>query len=81
MKCQEVIEALSDYIDDDVDADQGDEIDIHLESCPACKACLNTFDRTVGFCRDTTLPPLDAEAIEALAAEAHKRMKSAEKGE
>ena len=63
MKCLQVLESLSDYIDDMVDADQGDAIDIHLESCPACKACLNTLQRTIDFCKDTAVAPLGEQAI------------------
>jgi anti-sigma factor RsiW len=66
MKCGEVLKALSDYVDDEVDADRGDEIDIHLEACPTCKGFLNTFQRTLDFCRDTAIPPLPQEERESL---------------
>ena len=72
MKCRQVIEALSDYMDDNEDADQGDSIDLHLESCTACSGFLNTFQRTVAFCRDTTVPPLSDEERGSLRAEARK---------
>lgn len=72
MNCREVIDALSDYVDDNLDSDQGDSIDIHLESCAVCQGVLNTFQRTVGFCRDTTVAPLTPEELASLKGEVRK---------
>jgi hypothetical protein len=69
-----VIESLSDYTDDMVDADLGDAIDIHLESCRTCKGVLNTFQRTVDFCRDTTVAPLPAGERDNLRAEVREAL-------
>lgn len=80
MKCPEVLESLSDYIDDELDSDRGDEMDIHLESCPDCKGYLNIFERTMGFCRDTAVPPLDEETLDRLSEEALKGFKKAFSG-
>ncbi len=77
MNCRQVIEALSDYMDDNVDADQGDSIDIHLEACRTCKNVLNTFQRTVDFCRDTIVAPLPAAEKESLRAEVRKALEEA----
>ena len=49
-----------------MDPDIGDEIDVHLDGCTACKAFLNTLQRTVDFCRDTTVPPLPETEREGL---------------
>ncbi len=72
MNCRAVIESLSDYIDDNVDVDLGDSIDIHLESCRTCKGMLNTFQRTIDFCRDTSVPPLPSDVRESLRADVRK---------
>jgi anti-sigma factor RsiW len=61
MTCPEVLQSLSDYLDDDLDEEAADEIDLHLSGCPPCQAFLNTLQRTVEFCRDTTVAPLPAE--------------------
>ncbi len=76
MNCRQIIEALSDYMDDNVDADQGDSIDIHLESCRTCKGVLNTFQRTVDFCRDTIVAPLPAAEKASLRAEVRKAVEA-----
>ena len=60
MSCKEIFEALSDYIDDDLDPDACDQIEQHLGGCSPCMAFLNTLQRTVDFCQDTTSPPLTA---------------------
>lgn len=77
MNCREVIEALSDYTDDALDVDTGDSIDIHLESCRTCKGVLNTFQRTVDFCRDTAVAPLPAADKESLRSDFRKALEKA----
>jgi anti-sigma factor RsiW len=74
MNCREVVESLSDYLDDDLDEDAADVLDIHLGTCPPCKAILNTLQRTVEFCRDTTVPPLAAELKATLQEDAKKAL-------
>jgi anti-sigma factor RsiW len=61
MNCKEIFEALSDYLDDDLDAEECDRIEQHLGGCTPCLAFLNTLQRTVDFCRDSTVPPMPAE--------------------
>jgi len=66
VNCLSVLESLSDYLDDDLEEDAGDEIDLHLGGCPSCQAFVNTMQRTVELCRDTIVPPLPAEEKAAL---------------
>lgn len=61
MNCRQIFESLSEYLDDDLDPDACDQIEQHLGGCSPCLAFLNTLQRTVDFCRDTTSPPLTAE--------------------
>ena len=61
MNCRQIFEALSEYIDDDLDPGVCDEIEQHMQGCAPCQAFLNTLQRTVDFCRDTTVPPLTAQ--------------------
>lgn len=68
MNCVSVLESLSDYIDDDLEEEAGDEIDLHLGSCESCQAFANTLQRTVELCRDTIIAPLSPEEKTALCA-------------
>ena len=45
--------------DDDLSADDCDQIETHLGTCPPCQAFLNTLQRTVDFCRDNTVDSLN----------------------
>jgi len=59
MKCREILESLSDYIDDDLNAEECDQIETHVERCAPCQAFLNTLQRTVDFCRDATVESIN----------------------
>ncbi len=59
MNCKEIFETLSDYLDDDLDAEACDAIETHLGKCAPCQAFLNTLQRTVDFCRDATVESLN----------------------
>jgi anti-sigma factor RsiW len=61
MTCREIFESLSEYLDDDLDPDACDQIEQHLGGCSPCLAFLNTLQRTVDFCQDTTAPRLTTE--------------------
>jgi anti-sigma factor RsiW len=80
MKCPEVLRSLSDYLDDDLDEEAADEIDLHLAGCPPCQAFLNTLQRTVEFCRDTTVPPLEPGLKGSLQEEASRALGEPWKG-
>ena len=71
MKCRQIFETLSDYLDDDLDAEDCDEIETHVERCAPCQAFLNTLQRTVDFCRDATVESLN----DARRAELRKSLK------
>jgi len=68
VNCLSVLESLSDYIDDDLEEESGDEIDLHLGACESCQAFVNTLQRTVELCRDTTIAPLTDEEKSSLCA-------------
>lgn len=51
MKCQEIFEKISDYIDRDLDPGICDEIENHIRDCEPCVAFLNTLKKTVELFR------------------------------
>jgi RNA polymerase sigma-70 factor (ECF subfamily) len=80
MNCREIFEALSDYLDDDLHPDACDEIEQHLNGCAPCLAFLNTLQRTVDFCRDTTVPPLSGDEKAQLRESVKRAYQEAVKG-
>ena len=47
MKCQHMLGALSDYIDDELEARLCAEIKAHLKKCPDCQVMVDTLNKTV----------------------------------
>lgn len=47
LTCREILERLSEYIDEDLDPSICDEIEKHMDGCSPCIAFLNTLKKTV----------------------------------
>lgn len=47
MKCREMLGALSDYIDGELEDCLCAEIEAHLRQCPDCQVMVNTLNKTV----------------------------------
>ena len=47
LSCKEILEKLSEYIDEELDPSLCDEIDGHMGDCPPCVAFMNTLKKTV----------------------------------
>lgn len=47
MKCQEMLGALSDYIDGELEARLCAEIEAHMRECPDCYVMVDTLRKTV----------------------------------
>jgi anti-sigma factor RsiW len=47
MKCGEMLEALSDYIDGELEARLCAEIEAHMRDCPDCQIMVDTLRKTV----------------------------------
>jgi anti-sigma factor RsiW len=47
MKCNEIFEALSDFIDEELSQSTCDEIQRHLDHCHNCRIVVNTLRKTV----------------------------------
>lgn len=47
LSCREILERLSDYIDEELDPGICDEIEAHMDGCSPCIAFLNTLKKTV----------------------------------
>lgn len=60
MKCQEAIELLSEYLDNELAAAQRAEVDSHLAACPACQRELQELKATISLV--ASLPKASAPA-------------------
>lgn len=47
MECQEMLAALSDYIDDELEARLCAEIEAHMRECPDCQVMVDTLRKTI----------------------------------
>jgi anti-sigma factor RsiW len=51
-KCRKLFMKLSEYVDQELDADEYNEIKKHVEECGCCNNCLATLKKTVALCRE-----------------------------
>ncbi len=54
MDCEELINLISGYMDDDIDALMRNMLEEHLRICEKCTALLHTMEKTVCFSRDAS---------------------------
>jgi len=47
LTCREILEKLSEYIDEDLDPSMCDQIEEHMNGCSPCVAFVNTLKKTV----------------------------------
>lgn len=47
MKCEELLRAISDYIDGEIDPSLCDELEEHLRDCEPCKVVVDTLRKTI----------------------------------
>ena len=47
LTCQEVLDQLSDYLDEDARAELVQEVDVHLHECRHCQVEVDTLRRTI----------------------------------
>ncbi|MBI5816572.1 MAG: zf-HC2 domain-containing protein [Nitrospinae bacterium] len=59
MKCREIFEKISDYIDRDLDPDICGQIEAHIKGCEPCVAFINTLRRAVELYRKEGSPAQD----------------------
>ena len=47
LSCQEVLDQLSDYLDDEARAELVEQVDVHLHECEHCQVEVDTLRRTI----------------------------------
>ena len=65
-RCREYFEKLSELIDGEMDEVTAARIRAHLESCPECRVCWTTFQKSVEVFRNIGEAPLSEGALDEL---------------
>ena len=56
MRCEEILAALTDYVDGQLDAETTAAIQAHLEKCPACELVVDNLRKTISvYCSDRSI--------------------------
>ncbi len=66
MECEELIQYLSDYIDQGLDEELRADAQEHLATCPNCRVVLDTTQQMIFLYRQTGLRAIPAERRQAL---------------
>lgn len=64
--CQELIDFIASYRDNELSPDQRGEFERHLSVCPSCVAYLKTYEQTIALTRATGDDPVSEEVPESL---------------
>jgi len=66
MTCQQLIDFIGRYRENELSSDERAEFDRHLEICPSCVAYLKTYEQTVLLTKasaDDAVPPSVPESL------------------
>ena len=64
--CQQLIDFLMSYLDNELPAGQRAEFDRHMAACPSCVDYLKTYEQTVTLARTCTTEAVPDEVPESL---------------
>ena len=66
LTCQQLIDFIMSYLDDELPQDQRAEFDRHMSACPSCVDYLNTYEKTVRLAKSCANDPVPEEVPESL---------------
>lgn len=75
--CQQLIDFIMSYLDDELPREQRAEFDRHMAVCPSCVDYLKTYEKTVLLaksCADDPVPDEVPESLVQAILEARKKM-------
>ena len=64
--CQQLIDFIMSYLDDELPADQRAEFDRHMAACPSCVDYLKTYEKTVSLAKACATDEVPDEVPESL---------------
>ena len=74
--CQQLIDFLMSYLDNELPLEQRAEFDRHMAACPSCVDYLNTYEKTVSLakaCANDSVPEEVPESLVQAILEARKK--------
>ena len=80
LTCQEVLDQLSDYLDEDARAELVQEVDGHLHECVHCQVEVDTLRRTIRIYRCDERVELPASLSEKLESALDQAYRAAKRG-
>jgi len=66
LTCQQLIDFIMSYLDNELPDDQRAEFDRHMAACPSCVDYLETYEKTVRLTKTAADDPVPAEVPESL---------------
>ena len=51
MNCKDIIEKISEYIDEELDTCMCEEIKEHIDNCPSCDSFFKSFTNNIELCK------------------------------
>ena len=66
--CKEHLERISEYLDGELDSSVCRQVEEHLASCPECRQCLESLQRTIQLCKEAAQQDMPHQAREHLRA-------------
>ncbi len=74
LTCKEFLQELSDYLDENVDAEIRSKLEQHIQECPNCWVVCDTTKRTVRIFKGMDPHPIPAEIEARLMAAVEKKI-------
>ena len=77
MTCQQLIDFIMSYLDDELPPPQRAEFDRHMAACPSCVDYLKTYEKTIELaktCADDPVPDEVPESLVQAILEARKKV-------
>jgi anti-sigma factor RsiW len=66
MTCQQLVDFIGRYRDNELEQDAREEFERHLAVCPSCVAYLKTYEQTVLLAKASAEEPVPAEVPDSL---------------
>lgn len=69
LACQELVELLSDYLDNQLSQRASDDVELHLSDCPGCQTALEHLRTSIALTRSAEVSALAPEVRQRLLTE------------
>ncbi len=76
MKCDDLLRALNDYVDGDIDPAVCDDLEAHLEGCNPCQVVVDNIRKTIRLYKENEVYEIPIEFQSRLHAELRARWKA-----